>query len=520
MAVEPIELSLSGLAEPRQAIHPLPLARRTVTGFIGRTERGPINEPVLLRSFEHYRQILGGHTTFSFVSYAVQHYFLHGGEAAVVVRAVNRATRGTIDVPAGHEVLKFQARHPGSHEFLRLSVDYDRLATHSKRFNLVVQRVRNLQTQQVEDQELYSSLSMAPDDRRYIVDALKESALVRLVAPIPGVRPDASRPNRPGDLVPYIKSATPGSDGDELTDYDIIGSNREGTGLFALQRLEQLDLLCIPPAPSRDLGTTTFVAAERFCRNHRCMLIWDPPWSWDSPAAALRGVRSSHFASQNALTYFPRIRQRGDLVRFSAGLPACGAIAGLLSRNDNSGVWRGLSGDGNLLNTPFTAVMDLAPHDMARLKRFGVNSLARSEAGGLAVHGNVTLAGLSVVSNLWQKLDRRRLLFFIVNSISGATRFVHRSLDEGDTVRRLEAQVTAFLMGLFKQGALKGQTASQAFMLRLFTEADGESGRVLVLRVGVALLQAEDFFSYDFVYRADGCSIRHAPALGAEQLVS
>jgi hypothetical protein len=518
MAVEPIDFSLGGLTDDRQSIHPLPLAKRTVTGFIGRTERGPVNEPVLLRNYDEYRQIFGGHTTYSFVSYAVQHYFLHGGQAAVLVRVVNRGSRATIDVPAGQDTLRLQARQPGSHEFLRVSVDYDGFGDGSTRFNLVVQRIRNLQSQLIEDQELYPSLSMSADDRRYIVDALAESALLRVVAPVPRVRPDAVRPRRPGEPVPYIKVSVPGSDGDELTDYDVIGSNREGTGLFALQRVEQLDLLCIPPAPNRDLGITTFVAAERFCGSHRCMLVWDPPWSWDSPEAALRGVRSSHFVSQNALTYFPRIRQRGDLVRFASGLPACGAIAGVLSRNDASGVWRSFSGETSVLKMPFAAVSELSVNDMTRLKRFGVNVLSRGAAGSFVVRGNVTLAGPNVLSNIWQKLDKRRLIFFILSSIAGATRFVHRQLDNRDMARKLELQMTAFLMGLFKQGALEGQTASQAFMLRLFTDPGSEAQ--LVLRVGVALNQPGDFFSYDFTYGPDGCTIQPAPALDAEQLVS
>ena len=74
---------------------------------------------------------------FSFVSLAVQHFFWHGGEKAVVVRVANRATRATLEIPAGREVLRLQARQPGSREHLRVSVDYDRVERTPDKFNLV-----------------------------------------------------------------------------------------------------------------------------------------------------------------------------------------------------------------------------------------------------------------------------------------------------------------------------------------------------------------------------------------------
>lgn len=513
MAVEPIDLAIDAQRE-RAAIHPIPLVKRTLTAFVGRTERGPVNEPVVVRSFDQFRQVFGGHTTLSFVSHTVQHYFQHGGHVAVIVRVVNRATRAAIAVPAGRETLQLEARQPGSQESLRISVDYDGVELDAHRFNLVVQRV-SLKSQLIEDQELYPSLSMQPSHRRYVVDALRDSALVRVVAPLPTVRPDATRPHRPGDAVPYIKAHAAGTDGEHLTDYDIIGSNHEGTGLFALLRAEPIDLLCIPPAPDRDLGVTTFVAAERFCGRQRCMLVWDPPWSWETAQAAVRGIRQSQYVSHNALTYFPRIRQRGDLVRYAAGLPSCGAVAGILARHDTTGVWRCLSGETSALKLPFTAVVDLDAHDMAMLKRFGANVITRSATGSFLVHGNATLAGPNVAGTIWQRLEKRRLLFFVLNSIVSATGSVRHGLDDRETARNLEFQVMAFLMSLFKQGALVGQTASQAFMLKLYREAD----EALALRVGIALRRPGEFVSHDFVYGPAGCAVRPSPALDAEQLV-
>jgi hypothetical protein len=126
MASEPLAFT-SAAADGQDGEEVIPIVAPTIVAFIGRTERGPLNEPIAIKSFDDYRRVFGGHSTFSFVSFAVQHFFLHGGESAVVVRVANRATRATIDVPAGREQLRLQARQPGSREFLRVSVDYDRV---------------------------------------------------------------------------------------------------------------------------------------------------------------------------------------------------------------------------------------------------------------------------------------------------------------------------------------------------------------------------------------------------------
>src|SRR5262245_7353625 len=115
MASEPFDFT-SAPATAAAGAEVIPLTTPTVAAFIGRTGRGPVNEPVRIKSFEQFSRIYGGQTAFSFMSLALQHYFWHGGEVAVVVRVANRATRATIDVPAGRETLRLQARQPGSRE--------------------------------------------------------------------------------------------------------------------------------------------------------------------------------------------------------------------------------------------------------------------------------------------------------------------------------------------------------------------------------------------------------------------
>src|SRR5580658_4557176 len=54
--------------------------------FVGFTERGPVNEPVLVTNWTQYTSTFGAFTDGAFLPHSVYGYFLNGGGAAYVVR--------------------------------------------------------------------------------------------------------------------------------------------------------------------------------------------------------------------------------------------------------------------------------------------------------------------------------------------------------------------------------------------------------------------------------------------------
>ena len=76
----------SALTSPGVYIEELPSAVRTITGvptsitaFVGRAWRGPVDEPITIDSFSDFERTFGGLWRSSTLSYAVQHFFLNGG---------------------------------------------------------------------------------------------------------------------------------------------------------------------------------------------------------------------------------------------------------------------------------------------------------------------------------------------------------------------------------------------------------------------------------------------------------
>ena len=300
------------LAQQSRDSHAIERVPTAVTAFIGRTLKGPVGQALPARSFAEFQQHFGGLWQPATLSYAVEQFFENGGREARIVRVANGARPPTITLPAGRGALRLVALNPGSREYLRASVDYDGLtAAEHERFNLVVQRVRTAGSELVEDQEIYRRVSVAPSSGRFVTDVLLESRLVRVLGAAPVQRPDRSAGGPGGVAVGYTLSNPDGDDGAPLTDYDIIGSASEGTGLFALDGVTRFNLLCIPPlARDHDVGLSTLLVAARLCRARHALLIVDPPASWTS---ARRGAGcAAHLAVPQ--------RQRGHVLPARAGV--------------------------------------------------------------------------------------------------------------------------------------------------------------------------------------------------------
>ena len=54
-------------------------AEAATVAFVGRTLKGPLNEPVMVGDFARFQQVFGGLWTGSLLPHAVEQYFEHGG---------------------------------------------------------------------------------------------------------------------------------------------------------------------------------------------------------------------------------------------------------------------------------------------------------------------------------------------------------------------------------------------------------------------------------------------------------
>lgn len=427
----------------------------STVAFIGRALRGPVNRPVTVTNFADYQAVFGGLWQPSTLSYAVEQFFENGGRAARIVRVANAARPATLTLPtSARTALTLEAQCPGTREFLRAAVDYDNITERDgDQFNLVIQRVRAPGSEYVEDQEIYSRVSVDPDSPRYVGSVLVDSALVRLNGPVPLDRPTPTHRGDGRTFASYVSSNPDGDDGAPLTDYDLIGSATEHTGLFAFGDGEPFNFLCIPPlSREQQLGPGVLLVAGRLCRDRRALLLVDPPPAWGSPAEALDGLRRYEFAADHTVMYFPWVqaydRLRG---RFESFAPSA-AAAGLLARLDDARpFWSTAEADDTALRPGLRPLVTVSDEWRTRLAASGINVLQSVRARRPVTAR--TLAGARSSTPDWANLALRRLGLFVVDSIERGTRWVLFERQGAPLWWRVERQVAEFLEGLEREGA-------------------------------------------------------------------
>jgi phage tail sheath protein FI len=470
-------------AEQPGSLRVIARAATNIAAFIGRALKGPVNEPVPVRSFADYTRVFGGLWQPSTLSYAVEQFFENGGRCAVIVRVVNGARPPTLTLPTAKGRLILRGVGAGSREFLRASVDYDAIdAKETDRFNLVVQRVRTAGSEQIEDQEIFRRLSVTPGVDRFVADALLDSRLVRVHGSVPTERPTRTPPAATGAVIGYTPTNPDGDDGGPITDYDVIGSAQHGTGLFALHAAPDINLLCIPPLTrEHDVGLSTLLVAGRFCKDRRAILIVDPPASWASSAAALDGMRHWPFRSEDAAMFFPRIvafdRLRG---RFEMFAP-CGVAAGMIARGDeNWPVWTVAEGDDAILRPGLRPAWTVQNADRTRLANAGINLLQSVRVPARFASNPRTLASGSAAVSDWRYLTARRLALFVMTSIERGTRWMLFERNAQSTWTLARAQVEAFLDSLYAEGAFAVRSGEQSY----FVVCDERINNVEQVRLG------------------------------------
>ncbi len=491
---------------------PVSVSCHPVTAFIGPTPRGPIDTPVTIRDIEEFLFRFGSPKHSCRMEQQLHQYFDNGGCEAVVVRVVGSKQRKTVSLPGPEGPLVLEAKNPGPYEYLRVSVDYDNIRADSDDlFNLTVHRLRSLARPHVEEQEIFQAVSTDRSKPEYVGNRLTGSGLLRVAGSVPQRRPAESSGSGVGEKVSYIYCSKERCESGPPADYDLIGSEKDGTGLFALNQAPQIDFVVILPGDAKsDLGPVVLFAAERYCRGRNAMLIVDPPLRWDSVDAVIQDAQHGVFCSPNMLTYFPRLRYFSSTgTREPAS--AAGAIAGVLARNDPGTTGTGVPGENAMMiRRRNRAACDLEDYEAEQLVRFGINPLFMAGPGRVEFRGMVTTACSTAQAIEWNSLKKRRAALFIINSIIRSTRWAAFQSNAADVWEDLHVQIDEFLKSLQGRGVLAGSSASDAFYVKCDIDTNSRlAGQDpgLSFVIGIALSRPGAYLAFRFQHDQVGCDV-------------
>lgn len=507
------------LSYPGVYIEEIPSGVRTITGvatsiaaFIGRARSGPTNEPVTINGFGDFERIFGGVWAESSLGPAVLDFFQNGGGQAIVVRLYHETAEKPATAELDAKGLSLVAVSPGAWgNTLRARVQEvtqevaDQIGVDkAKLFNLTVQDTRTGAT------EKFVNLMVDTTSSRRADDAIRNgSRLVRVKGDLPVAVPTKHGDPAAGKTVweddtasSKVEDAKKAVDGDGLTQDDFTGAGKEGAkeGLYALQKADLFNILCIPPYKddNKDVDADLVGKAAKYCEDRRAMLLVDPPSLWDDKDDAKAGVGSVGTNSKNSALFFPRLRRPNP---FRGGLPEdyvpCGAVAGIFARTDTQrGVWKAPAGlEATLVGVPELSV-SLTDAENGELNPLGINCLRVKPGAGRVVWGARTLQGNDILASEWKYIPVRRTALFIEESLYRGTQWVVFEPNDEPLWSQIRTNVGAFMNNLFKQGAFQGSTPREAYLVKCdketTTQNDINLGIVNIV-VGFAPLKPAEF---------------------------
>ncbi|MDJ0729239.1 MAG: phage tail sheath subtilisin-like domain-containing protein [Crocosphaera sp.] len=369
--------------------------------------------------------------------------------------------------------------------------------------------------------ETLRNLSVIEGPRRLDRVLKSESQLLRVPEDqqkqpiLSSIRPAETPTDNNDQPIPIeVQTANEGVDSfTPLKSGDVLGSETDKTGLYALEKADLFNLLCIPP-DVRDLDTDKGVYAQAldYCLKRRAMLIVDPLAAWganEATAAAaardgLAGLGLTGDKARNAALYFPRVIQRDPLREDQEDtFVACGIIAGIMARTDaNRGVWKAPAGIDATISGIERLQVNLSNEDNGVLNPLGINCLRNfPPVYGNVVWGARTLRGADQLADEYKYVPVRRMLLFLQESLYRGTQWVVFEPNDEPLWAQIRLNIGQFMNGLFRQGAFQGKSPNEAYFVKCDSETttqyDIDRGIVNII-VGFAPLKPAEFVILKF----------------------
>ena len=331
--------------------------------------------------------------------------------------------------------------------------------------------------------ESFPNLSMDPRHSRYFGNAVN-SAYVNVTPPS---TPSTQTPpqNRPA------LGITPLSNGNNDNPANITSVQYQA-GLDALQTIKDVNLVCVPGVSDPTIVSAVVTHCEQMGDR---FAILD-----SAQGAALSGSNNVNAQRTNATStfgyaaiYYPWISVGNPVGSGTVPVPPSGHIAGIYARSDNNrGVHKAPANE--LINGALNLEAILNDADQGVLNAAGINVLRLFPGQPPAVWGARTTAPPDQTA--WRYINVRRLFIFVEQSLLAGLRWAVFEPNDIGLWNKLERTISEFLTRVWASGALFGNTASDAFYVKIDEELNTPSVQALgqiIIEIGIAPVKPAEF---------------------------
>jgi phage tail sheath protein FI len=523
----------------------------STAGFVGQTERGPV-QPTLVTSFVEYQRWFGGFLdpSVSYLPFAAKGFFDNGGQRLFIARVVGAGATpaildlGTIGGPsAGPRVQNLQLTAIGPGQWgirifarvgpstlttpaagagasptpvgFRLTLVYyqaplppNALTTNGA---LKVDPLRGnltdpdrVEPTAVEDYDPLRTVQNSQDFPPTVINSGSQQIQVQVNGQL-NLQLDG---NNFTAFTP-LAGAAPGAT--TLTFNDYVGNTGPGqtvppdvhqrVGLAGLETINEISLLCVPDEVKSEITGANQITDEivNQCLRLRYrfgILHVVPPHEAD--VEAIRPPRDTSYAA----IYYPFVRVLNPVTLDYPLIPSGGHVAGIYAATDiDRGVHKApanvevagiVTRDIDTQRKALEFLLTKGQQDILNPRGVNVIRDFRPDGRGIRVWGARTMS----TDTQWKYVNVRRLFIFVEQSIDRGTQWVVFEPNDEPTWARVRRSITNFLITVWRNGALMGTTQDEAFFVKCdrttMTQDDIDNGR-LICYVGIAPVKPAEF---------------------------
>lgn len=479
-----------------------------VAAFVGFSAKVPDDDPTdpdglkprLVTNWSQFENLYGGFVPGAMLAHSVYGFFNNGGSMAYIVRIPHTQPAdepGQMALPAGDRALgpalEFTTAEPNAPISVAVSpeppaedADDDAPPT----FTIDVLEKGSVV-------ESYEGVTLAG-----AADALKGSTKVKVESKIDVDQLAADLRTIPTGVhaiepAPPTPVPVPGR--------AFTGSETARTGINGLTIADDVTMVMVPDLVtaatkedgSIDLGLWKSVqlALINHCEGQaNRMAVLDAPPGMNPQQIKEWRSDTAMYDSPFAALYYPWIEvanpaaTNGDT---EIMVPPSGHMAGIWSRTDETrGVWKAPANE--VVRGALDVELNITKAEQGLLNPIGINCIRPFGTQGIRVWGARTLAS----DTDWTYINVRRLFNMIETTIMNGTQFAVFEPNDQKLWEGLKRTVGSFLRGLWRDGALFGATAEQAFYVKCDAETNPpdsiDQGKVVV-EVGIAPVKPAEF---------------------------
>ncbi len=285
-----------------------------------------------------------------------------------------------------------------------------------------------------------------------------------------------------------------------VTPDDYVGNSADRTGFAGLEAVDEVTMLSVPDLMAvyeQGMIDLEGLQAVQLAMIAHCELMGDRVAILDAPpglnAQQVKEWRvdKAGYDCKYATLYWPWIKVFDPLSGQARFVPPSGHMAGIWARNDDTrGVHKAPANE--VVRGAISLALNLTKAEHDQLNPNGINCIRAFPGRGIRVWGARTISS----DPSWRYLNVRRLFNYIEESIFEGTQWVVFEPNDQRLWGRVKRTINAFLLRVWRDGALFGATPDQAFFVKCDEENNPPEVRdagQLIVDIGIAPVKPAEF---------------------------